>query len=173
MVLLTPSPDAIKEIHAAFIRQYGIAGYMSEGMVEGCLERAMTYVYDFKPFPKLFLKAAAILYSFIMFHPFVDGNKRTAFQTTRIFLRLNGYEFSVEPDEGVRFTRAIADQKVTEIQEIVRWLRKHSRRKIRYMIAGFFTKFVLTSLSGTPKEELKELPKTSRLLVQAIRLYPD
>lgn len=55
---------------------------MCEGMIEGCLERAMTYVYGFRPFPRLFLRAAALLYSFIVFHPFVDGNKRTAFQTT-------------------------------------------------------------------------------------------
>ncbi|MFQ6095182.1 MAG: Fic family protein [Candidatus Bathyarchaeia archaeon] len=82
MVTLAPSAETIKQIHAFFIRQYGVGGYMCEGMIEGCLERAMTYVYVFRPFPRLFLRAAALLYSFIVFHPFVDGNKRTAFQTT-------------------------------------------------------------------------------------------
>jgi prophage maintenance system killer protein len=75
MVTLTPSPIAIKEIHDTFVQRYGVSGYMCEGMVEGCLERAMTFVYDFQPFPKLFLKAAALLYSVIVFHPFVDANK--------------------------------------------------------------------------------------------------
>lgn len=173
MVVLTPSPEAIKEIHAIFIRQYGIDGYMSEGMVEGCLERAMTYVYNFKPFPKLFVKAAAILYSFIVFHPFVDGNKRTAFQTTRIFLRLNGYELTVDPEDGFEFTRAIADQRITDIAEIVGWLKQYSKRKLRYLFSSFFLKFLLLSLSGTPKEELRELPRRTLLLVQAVRLYPD
>ena len=173
MVVLTPSPEAIKEIHATFIRQYGIDGYMSEGMVEGCLERAMTYVYNFKPFPKLFVKAAAILYSFIVFHPFVDGNKRTAFQTTRMFLHLNGYELTVDPEEGFQFTRAIADQKITDIVEIVKWLRQHSKRKLRYLVSCFFLKFSLLSVSGTSKKELQKFPRSFLLLLHAVRLYPD
>ena len=112
MVVLAPSPDAIKEIHNTFVRRYGVAGYMCEGMVEGCLERATTYVYKFQPFPKLFLKAAALLYSIIIFHPFVDANKRTAFESTKILLRLNGYQLTVTSAEGVNFTKSIAESKI-------------------------------------------------------------
>ena len=167
MAVLAPSPDAIKAIHSTFIRQYGIDGYMSEGMVEGCLERAMTYVYNFKPFPKLFLKAAAILFSFIVFHPFVDGNKRTAFQTTRVFLQLNGYELTVDPEEGVQFTKAIADQKITDIGEIVKWLRQHSKRSLLYLATCLMLKFSLQNASERSRKMLQEL------LFPAVRLYPD
>lgn len=38
MVLLAPSPSAIDEIHSTFVRRYGVAGYMCQGMVEGCLK---------------------------------------------------------------------------------------------------------------------------------------
>jgi len=117
MVILVPSVPTIKKIHDVFIRQYGVKGYMCEGMVEGCIERAMTYVYKFQPFPKLFVKAGAILYSIIIFHPFIDGNKRTAFQTTKLFLRFNGYELIVPQDEGVTFTKAIADGKIRMYQK--------------------------------------------------------
>jgi death-on-curing protein len=119
MVLLAPSPGAIKEIHNTFVRRYGVAGYMCEGMVEGCLERATTYVYKFQPFPKLFLKAAALLYSIIIFHPFVDANKRTAFESTKILLRLNGYQLTVTPSEGVNFTKSIAESKITELSTLL------------------------------------------------------
>ena len=173
MVLLAPSPDTIKTIHETFVKQYGVAGYMSEGMVEGCLERAMTYVYRFQPFPKLFLKAGAILYSFITFHPFGDGNKRTAFETTKIFLRLNGYELIVDTNEGVNFTRAIADQRITDIGEITEWVQSHSKWKLGYKIMGFFTKFVLLTYSGTAKEQMERIPQRTLLLLQAIRIYPD
>jgi len=173
MVLLAPSPDAIKIIHETFVKQYGVAGYMCEGMVEGCLERAMTYVYRFQPFPKLFLKAGAILYSFITFHPFVDGNKRTAFQATKIFLRLNGYELIVDTNEGVNFTRAIASQQVTDIGEITEWVQSHSKWKLTYKIAGFFTKFMLLTYSEITKEQMERIPKRTSLLLQAIRIYPD
>jgi death-on-curing protein len=172
MVVIAPSVLAIKEIHATFIRQYGVSGYMCEGMVEGCLERAMTYIYKYQPFPKLFLKAGAMLYSFITFHPFVDGNKRTAFETTKIFMRLNGYEL-IAPKDGVDFTKAIADGKMTEVHEIGKWLKQHSRRKPMYMINGFFLKFVLSSYRRMSKEELSRVPRQTLLFVQAFELYPD
>jgi death-on-curing protein len=172
MVLLGPSPLAIKEIHATFIRQYGVEGYMCEGMVEGCLERAMTYIYKYQPFPKLFMKAGVILYSIIMFHPFVDGNKRTAFETTKIFLRLNGYEV-IAPKDGVDFTKAIADGKITEVSEIARWLKNYSKRKLGYVLNSYLLKFVLLLYSKSSKEEIQTLPKQTLLLLQAIKLYPD
>jgi len=173
MVLLAPSTEAIKQIHATFIKQYGVAGYMSEGMIEGCIERAMTYVYKFQPFPKLFVKAASILYSFIVFHPFVDGNKRTAFETTKIFLRLNGYELVVPTKEGVDFTKAIADLKIAENGEITKWLRKHAKWKLGYNFNSFLLKFVLLLYSKSTKGELESAPPNILLLLRAIRLYPD
>lgn len=172
MVILVPSVSTIKEIHATFIRQYGVDGYMCEGMVEGCIERAMTYIYKFKPFPKLFLKAGAMLYSFITFHPFVDGNKRTAFETTKIFLRLNGYEL-IAPKDGVDFTRAIADGKIAKVEEIAAWLGTYSKRKLSYILDSFLLKFVLQLYSKSSKEELQTLPKQALLLLQAIEPYPD
>jgi death-on-curing protein len=173
MAILTPSPIAIKEIHDAFVRRYGVAGYMCEGMVEGCLERAMTFVYDFQPFPKLFLKAAALLYSLIVFHPFVDANKRTAFESTRILLRLNGYKLTVTASEGVNFTKSIAELKVTEVLDIAKWLRQHSKRDLGYMLQSFLLKFMILSYSKTSKEQLATLPKQTLLLLQATKLYPE
>lgn len=172
MVLLVPSVLVIKQIHATFIRQYGVGGYMNEGMVEGCLERAMTYVYRFQPFPKLFMKASAILYSYITFHPFVDGNKRTAFETTKIFLRLNGYEL-IAPKDGVDFTRAIAEHKVTKIEEIAEWLRRYSKRKLGFLFDSFLLKFILLTYSQLSKERLQTIPEQVFVLLQTVKLYPD
>ena len=173
MVVLAPSVDAIKEIHAHFIRQYGVSGYMSEGMIEGCIERAMTYVYDFKPFPRIFLKAAAILESIIIFHPFVDGNKRTAFETTRIFLRLNGYEIIVPTEEGIQFTRAIANLKVTKIETIVEWIRKHTKRRISYLFNSLITQYLLLTYYRTSPERRQTAAEKVLVLVRAIDIYID
>ncbi len=172
MVILAPSVLTIKEIHDFFIRQYGVSGYMCEGMVEGCLERAMTYVFEFKPFPKLYLKAAAILYSFITFHPFVDANKRTAFETTRVFLRLNGYQVRVKADEGVAFTKAIADLKVVEIDEIAEWIKKHSRRTFGYTVNSLMLKSIFNQYQrqSIPHQAVS---KQLILLMSAIVAYPD
>ncbi len=173
MVLLAPSPYAIKEIHDTFIKRYGVPGYMCEGMVEGCLERAMTYIYESQPFPKLFLKSAALLYSIIVFHPFVDANKRTAFEATRILLRLNGYKLTVTPEEGVEFTRSIAELKIAKKEEIAKWLRQHSKRNIRYTISSYILKFVIQGYSEATKEQMARLPQQTSLFLQATRLYAD
>lgn len=173
MVTLAPSILAIKEIHTTFIRQYGVDGYMCEGMVSGCLERAMTYIYDFKPFPKLFMKAAAMLFSFITFHPFVDGNKRTAFETTKMFLRLNGYELLTSANDGVAFTRAIANREIIDIDEIAIWLKERSKRKLSYIFSSFLLKAVLTRYYRLKKPERNTVPKEVLVLIQAITIFPD
>ena len=36
--------------------------------------------------------------SILINHPFVDGNKRTAFASCDVFLRINGAHINVEPD---------------------------------------------------------------------------
>lgn len=43
-------------------------------------------------YPTVASKAAIVVYSLIKNHPFIDGNKRTAFIWGRTFLRLNGYD---------------------------------------------------------------------------------
>jgi death-on-curing protein len=173
MVLLAPTDEAIKIIHDTFMKQYGCKGYMCEGMVQGCLERAMTYVYKYQPFPKLLMKAGAILYSFITFHPFVDGNKRTAFETTRIFLRLNGYELRVPTQEGVDVTRAIANQEITDVTMIAMWLRKYSRRNIIYVIMSFLTKGVIRGYNNLPKERKARLDAQTEAQFSMIQLFPE
>jgi len=173
MTILTPSPLAIKEIHNTFVRRYGVAGYMCEGMVEGCLERAMTFIYKFQPFPRLFLKAAALLYSIIVFHPFVDANKRTAFESVRILLRLNGYKLTVVTEEALSFTKSIAEAKITNVVDVAKWLRKHSKRDFGYTIQSFLLKFVILSASKSSKEQLATLPKQTLLLLQATNIYND
>jgi death-on-curing protein len=173
MVLLAPTAFAVSGIHDNLIKRYGTQGYMCEGMVEGCLERAMTYVYKFQPFPKLFLKAGALLYSIITFHPFVDGNKRTAFESTRILLRLNGYELTVTTSEGVKFTKAIAESQIVNISEIAKWLKQHSKRNLGYTLQSFLLKFILSAYSTMPKEETNRLPNQTLVLLQTVKLYLD
>lgn len=174
MVILAPTASAIKEVHDTFIKQYGCSGYMCEGMVEGCLERAMTYVYDFKPFPKLFLKAGAIMYSFISFHPFVDANKRTAFETTRLFLRLNGYELRANADEGFAFTKAIADFKITDVNEIAQWIKQHSRRNLSNAITCYMLKFVLNQYNKQLKlQPSSKIPNSMFVIANAVEIYPE
>jgi death-on-curing family protein len=46
-------------------------------------------------------KAAYLLFNLVNLHPFLDGNKRTAYEVTRDFLELNGW--NLEPSENDAF----------------------------------------------------------------------
>jgi death-on-curing protein len=58
-------------------------------------------------------KAAFLLYNLISQHPFVNGNKRTAFELVKLFLRLNGFEITAKPQETYLFLADIATGRVS------------------------------------------------------------
>jgi death-on-curing protein len=61
-----------------------------------------------------------------MNHPFTDGNKRTAWLSTKWFLSINDYRLKATWKEAVVFMEAVDNEKLTLI-EISRWLRHHSQ----------------------------------------------
>ena len=60
-------------------------GIRDPGLLEAALFRPQTEHY-----PSLIDEAAALWESLSQNHPFVDGNKRTAFAATYVFLLING-----------------------------------------------------------------------------------
>jgi len=122
----------LKILHMAVLHRYPdntVPGYMSEGMVEGCMDYAMTFVFGYEPFPDIITKASALLHSIITFHPFVDGNKRTALLATFFFLYFNGYSFTITED-AIQFTRSIALGKIKRVEVVAQWLSKNSARSL-------------------------------------------
>ena len=50
-------------------------------------------------YPGIFMKASVLMHSFAgPFHPFIEGNKRTALLLTDLFLTINGYSFTFPID---------------------------------------------------------------------------
>jgi len=85
----------------------GVHGIMNPGGLEMALLRPFTVFEGKELFPDLWSKVVALIHSIIAFHPFVDGNKRTALVAADVCLRLNGYR--LKPSEEVeRFFWAIA-----------------------------------------------------------------
>ena len=60
------------------------------GLLDSACHRPSSTVFGEDAYPTLTLKAAALLHSVTANHPFVDGNKRTAWLATVVFLRDNG-----------------------------------------------------------------------------------
>lgn len=69
----------------------GEPGVRDLGLLESAVYRPQTGYYS-----DLAEMAAALMESLLINHPFIDGNKRTAFIATDTFLRLNGYAMKVD-----------------------------------------------------------------------------
>ncbi len=127
-----PKREDVERIHNVLIAVRGEKGYVSKGMIDACIEFARTDTHQIIPFPTLITRASAILYSFVTFHPYADGNKRTSLVTASFFLFLNGYSFDI-PNDAPEFTKNVAlrcldsEEHSTseEIQRIAKWLRPH------------------------------------------------
>ena len=59
-------------------------------------------------------------------HPFVDGNKRTAFAVTDVFLRINGLTITANPDVIIEFIYSLYDAQTFNFEELATWLRDNT-----------------------------------------------
>jgi death on curing protein len=66
--------------------------------------------------------AAAYAVGLTKAHAFVDANKRTAWDTARAFLRLNGFTLRFEKTSAVLLMVAIADDKIDQTA-VAAWFR--------------------------------------------------
>lgn len=121
---LYPTLAETLELHARLIERFGgKAGVRDMGLLESALMRPQTGYYK-----SLSLEAAALLQSLAQNHPFVDGNKRVAFATTAILLRMNGYRLKVGADNGESFLIERVIKARAELDEIAAWLEKYMRK---------------------------------------------
>ena len=123
-VVLYPTIQETLELHEQLIKRFGgSAGVRDLGLLESALLRPQTGYYE-----TLSLQAAALLQSLIQNHSFIDGNKRVAFATTAIFLRMNGYRLKVEADNGESFLIDEVIQKRFPIKDIATWLETYMQK---------------------------------------------
>jgi death-on-curing protein len=74
----------------------------------------------------LIRQAATLLWGMIESHPFLDGNKRVGWVTTRTFLRLNGWNISGTVFEQFDLIVGIADRRY-DLTFVTQWLRERTR----------------------------------------------
>ncbi len=75
-------------------------------------------------FPTVVEKAAALAFSLIQNHPFVDGNKRTGHAALETFLVLNGHELDATTDEQFQIVLGLAASEISR-DAFVEWVREH------------------------------------------------
>ena len=116
----------VLELHRRILEQSGGAlGIRDMGLLESAIAQPRMTFGSEDLYPSLLEKAAALGFSLIMNHPFVDGNKRTGHAATEIFLVLNGVEINASVDEQERIVLAIASGK-QEREALVEWLQQNT-----------------------------------------------
>jgi death-on-curing protein len=76
-------------------------------------------------YPTLADKAAALAFSLVMNHPFVDGNKRVGHAAMETFLVLNGHELIASVDEQEAIVLRLAAGEL-EREPFTEWVRAHT-----------------------------------------------
>jgi death-on-curing protein len=118
------SEEIVRVIHQDQIQQHGGSlGVRDENLLAASLARPRhLFVYGE---PNLFDLAAAYGYALAKNHPFIDGNKRTAFMVMYVFLGLNRYLIEVPEMEVVQMMERLATDEETQ-ESLAQWLRKNS-----------------------------------------------
>ncbi len=119
----------VVKLHDEIIEIYGGArGLIDIGRLESSLTRPFTGTAAGEEFfPTEIEKAAALFEGIISFHPFVDGNKRTAAIFTFEFLKEYGYKIEVDPKEIIIFSTGVATGDI-RFNEIKNWFKKITRK---------------------------------------------
>lgn len=119
--------DEVYAIHLKMIEVGGGRGDLHDfSLLHSAIERPKVTFGGKELYPTLFEKAAALIHSLIKNHPFDDGNKRTAYYSTKRFLYVNGYNLYAKTDDVISFTKSV-DVKNLSLKEISSWLKRHSK----------------------------------------------
>jgi death-on-curing protein len=96
--------NEVEKIHEILIEKFGGAkGTRDKELLESSISRPFQTFDGQELFPNIIDKAAAIFESIITNHPFIDGNKRTAYVLMRLFLKTNQFDIHANEDEKYRF----------------------------------------------------------------------
>ena len=119
-------PSVIHAVHDEQLGEHGgSAGLRDAGLLESALARPMHLaVYGEADAASL---AAAYGYGLAKNHPFVDGNKRTAFVAVELFLALNGWTLTASDADCVLAMLRLAASEWSEAR-FAQWLRESSTR---------------------------------------------
>ena len=119
------SSDVLLAVHDEQLAEHGgAAGVRDLGLFESALSRPRNLVSYGQP--DTCELAAAYGFGLARNHPFIDGNKRTAFVAVELFLVLNGRDLLADDANCVLTMLAVAAGTMTE-PDFAQWLRDHTQ----------------------------------------------
>lgn len=100
-------------------------GVKEPGLLDSALNRPKQTVFGVDAYPTIYEKAAALVEPLSMNHTFFNANKRTALASLIIFLKLNGYKWTMDMEKEQDFLVDIVNHVYT-FPKIVSLIEKHS-----------------------------------------------
>jgi death-on-curing protein len=121
--------ELIIAIHDRQLVEFGgSSGIRDESLLESAIARPQqAYAYG-DPLPDLAALAASLAFGLSRNHPFVDGNKRTAHVSYRVFLAIHGAELNATDEDKYLSILALAQGDISE-DEFATWLRERIETK--------------------------------------------
>ncbi|AFY85848.1 type II toxin-antitoxin system death-on-curing family toxin [Chroococcidiopsis thermalis] len=112
-------------IHQILLEQFGgLPGIRDEGLLEFAIFQPKATFFGELLHPTIHVQAAAYLYHIAKNHPFLDGNKRTAFGAMEAFLRLNGCNLSFSDEQAYQIVLQVAQGEISK-EELTLLLKQH------------------------------------------------
>ncbi len=120
--------SVVLAIHEAQLAEHGgIPGIREEGLLASALARPCNLEAYGEDVDAVAL-AAAYAFGIARNHPFLDGNKRTAFVVMELFLNLNGWILNADDADCISTMLAVATGELGE-KVLATWLRRHVVRE--------------------------------------------
>ena len=120
------SLEEVLYLHALHIATSGGSeGLRDRGALESALAQPQMTFGGEDLYPTLLEKAAALGFSLILNHPFVDGNKRVGFGAMNLILKRNGQKVQAEIDEAEAMVLGVAAGEKSR-EELIEWLKERA-----------------------------------------------
>jgi death-on-curing protein len=121
VAIMILTSEKILDIHELIISNFGgIDGVLCQGTIDYLVDQINAE-------SDLFRKAALALHIVANCHPFLDGNKRSAFQIAELILSSEGYAISAEEERIIKMLLRIASYQC-QVDEVKLWLQKNTDR---------------------------------------------
>jgi death-on-curing protein len=116
--------DVAQAVHSMLLAEHGGgSGIRDEALLDSALARAKQK-FNYEPEASIFEFAVAYSFGIAKDHPFVDGNKRTAFTIGTLFLEINGRVLvAPEPEAAITFEKLAAGQ--LDEKQLAEWFETH------------------------------------------------
>lgn len=117
-----------EQIHSILIEKFGgTKGVRDAGLLSSALNRPFSTFDNQDLYPTIIEKAAALVESLVVNHPFIDGNKRIGYVLLRLTLLKGGFDLNAEQDEKYGFIISISTGSMN-FEQIKSWIEAHSKK---------------------------------------------